>query len=81
MPEIIVKYKNNKSLQALRDFAKYFDVVLESPNTKKAVGRKKKTSLPITYAENPDIMALAGIWKGKNISLEKLRKKAWGDRL
>jgi hypothetical protein len=38
--------------------------------------------LPISYAsEKPDIKALAGIWKNKNITLEQLRKKAWGERL
>ena len=38
--------------------------------------------LPITPAtEKPDIKALAGIWKNKDIDLETLRKKAWGGRL
>ncbi len=38
--------------------------------------------LPVTPAtEKPDIKALAGIWKNKNITLESLRQEAWGDRL
>jgi hypothetical protein len=38
--------------------------------------------LPITPAtEAPDIKALVGIWKDKDITLEKLRRDAWGDRL
>lgn len=37
--------------------------------------------LPVTPAtEKPDIKALAGIWKNKDITLEKLRQEAWGDR-
>lgn len=79
MPEIIVKYKNAKALRALMDFAKYFDFVIEKPKQKKNVG--EAASLPIDFAENPDVTALAGIWKGKDISLNELREKAWGNRL
>ncbi len=45
------------------------------------VKSSKSISLPIVFSKNPDVTALAGIWKGKNISLKKLRKKAWGSRL
>jgi len=78
MPEIIIKYKTAKALNALKDLAKYFDFVLEKPESKKAA---KTSSLPITFAKTPDVTALAGIWKGKDISLNELRKKAWGERL
>jgi len=82
MPEIIVKYKTAKSLSALKDLAKYFDFVLEKPKSKRAANNAAKpSSLPITFAENPDVTALAGIWKGKDISLNELREKAWGERL
>jgi hypothetical protein len=38
--------------------------------------------LPVTPAtEKPDLTALAGIWKDKDITLETLRKEAWGERL
>ena len=81
MPEIIIKYKNEKTLAALKDFAKYFDFVLEKPKTKKQTGNPDNSaSLPIVFAEHPDVTALAGIWKGRDISLDDLRKKAWGDR-
>jgi len=81
MPEIIVKYKNAKALNALRDFAKYFDFVLEKPKSKKTVNNSSKAALPVTFAGNPDVTALAGIWKGRDISLNELREKAWGERL
>lgn len=38
-------------------------------------------ALPITYADQPDFMALAGIWENQDITIEQLRKDAWGDRL
>lgn len=77
MPEVIIKYKSNKTLQALLDIAKYFDFTVEA----KATPNKDKGTLPIVFAEKPDITALAGIWKGRDITIEQLRKNAWGDRL
>jgi hypothetical protein len=41
MPKIIVKYKNKRTLEALRDFAKYFDYVISSSDSKK---RKRSKS-------------------------------------
>ena len=35
MPEVIIKYKNAKVLEALKDFAKYLDFVVELPKAKK----------------------------------------------
>ena len=82
MPEIIIKYKNAKALEALKDLAKYFDFVLEKPRSKKITGNSLNTSaLPIVFAKNPDVTALAGIWKGKDISLDDLRQNAWGNRI
>jgi len=81
MPEITIKYKNAKALEALKDLAKYFDFVLEKQKSKKAISSSRNSSsLPIVFAENPDVTALAGIWKGRDISLEELRKKVWGSR-
>ena len=82
MPELIIKYKGAKALRALNDFAKYFDFIIEKPKSKNAPGDKdQKSSLPIEFASNPDITALAGIWKDKDITLSELRKNAWGSRL
>ncbi len=82
MPEVIIKYKSAKALQVIKDIAKYFDFVVEKPKTKKHDNNiGKDAALPIAFAENPDITALAGIWKDKDITLAGLRKKAWGDRL
>ena len=80
MPAIVIKYKSAKTLRALQDFAKYFDFQIEKPSEKKT-SKKLRDKLPITYAENPDIKALAGIWEGSTISLDEIRNKAWGDRI
>jgi hypothetical protein len=78
MPEVVIKYKNSRTLQVLQDIAKYFDFVVS--DLAKSDTKKKNNSLPVSYSENPDIKALAGIWKNKEITLEELRKKAWGNR-
>ena len=80
MPEVVIKYKSEKALKALYDLAKVFDISIEKP-AKITVPNNNNKQLPITYAQNPDVTALAGIWKGRNISLEELRKEAWGDRI
>jgi hypothetical protein len=82
MPEVTVKYKSPKALKALQDLAKMFDLVIEKPVTQKSVSDEKVAeNLPITVAKKPDIKALAGIWEGREITLEDLRKEAWGNRL
>lgn len=71
-------------MEALLDFAKKFDVVVEkkAPIQKtKGAPRPGQNHLPITFAKHPDVTALAGIWKDREISLEELRKDAWADRI
>jgi hypothetical protein len=77
MPEVTVKYKNNKSFKALQDLAKAYDMVIETPET-----IEKQKRAPITFAEeSSDPSQLYGIWKDNPMTLDELRKRAWGDRL
>lgn len=80
MPELIIKYKGEKTLKALHDMAKVFDFTIEK-QAKGILPDNKRTDLPITFAKDPDVTALAGIWEGRSINLEELRKEAWGDRI
>lgn len=81
MPEVVVKYKSQKALKALQDLAKAFGMEIEQPVGKPALTNAEKYKhLPIRWAENPDVLALAGIWKDNPITPEELRKIAWGDR-
>lgn len=82
MPEVIVRYKTEKTLQALRDFAKYFDIIIEPLNTKKSEKQNPPTTdLPVRVAKKPDANALSGIWKDHPLTIEDLRNKAWGERI
>lgn len=83
MQEVTFKFKNSKTMKALMDFAKKFDVVVEKkvPIHKTKGPKSNQDQLPITHAKHPDVTALAGIWKDREISLDDLRKDAWADRL
>lgn len=79
MPEIIVKYKSKRTLAALRDFAKYFDYVISSPDPE---SKKEKQSnlngVTIIPADNSvDTSDLSNIFTGKNINPQQLRSEAW----
>ncbi|PWG81600.1 hypothetical protein [Pararcticibacter amylolyticus] len=81
MQEVTVKFKSAKTLEALLDLAKKFDMVIE---TKVPVQKKRdgdESQIPITFAEHPDVTTLAGIRKGREINPDDLREKAWGGRL
>ena len=79
MPEIIVKYKNKKTLEALRDFAKYFDYEISSPYINKK--RKRDATLHgvtiIPADKSIDTADLTEIFTGKNINPSELRNEAW----
>jgi hypothetical protein len=49
--------------------------------TEKTKNEPTNNTLPITYAEEPNFMALAGIWENQDITIEQLRQDAWGGRL
>lgn len=79
MPEITVKYKNKRTLDALRDLAKYFDYVISSTGFEK--NRKKQISLngvTIIPADSAiDASELTTIFTANNINPVQLREEAW----
>lgn len=82
MPEIVVKYKNKRTLEALRDFAKYFDFEISSPDL---LEKKEKqfnlNGVTIIPADNSvDTTELTELFTGKNIYPLELRKEAWQRR-
>lgn len=82
MPEIVVKYKNKRTLEALRDFAKYFDYEISSPDS--AERKKKKINLNgvtiIPADSSVDATELTEIFTDKNINPSELRDQAWQRR-
>jgi hypothetical protein len=89
MVEVTIRTDNEVALQKLLDFIATlgFQVVgkkqVKNGKAKaKAVEKEPDLSkLPIVWAKEPDVLALAGIWEGKEIDPEQLRQDAWGGRL
>jgi hypothetical protein len=75
MPELIIKYKSKKTLDALLDFAKYFDfsIILPSKSKEKIT---KINGVSIIPADNSiDTSELESIFSAKNIDAKELRQK------
>ena len=77
MPELIIKYSTQKTLQALIDLAKYFDFEIAKP----ATITKKRVFINgvalVSGDETVDISPMAEIFTGKAIDASNLRKLAW----
>lgn len=87
MFEVTIRTDNEAALQKLLEFISTvgFQIVGQkrSENGKTAAKKKKPAppEPPITWAKEPDVLAMAGIWEGKKLDAEEIRKMAWGDRL
>jgi hypothetical protein len=78
MPEITIKYKNKKTLDALIDFSKYFDFSVVLPNKKTVEKISNINGVTIISANKSiDISEIENIFTGKNIIAKKIRKAAW----
>lgn len=78
MPEIIVKYKNKNTLEALHDFAKYFDFEILLAGSKKKDNQMILNGITVIPGDSSiDTNDLSNIFSGKNIDPLALRKKAW----
>ena len=77
MPELIIKYSTQKTLQVLIDLAKYFDFEIAKP----ATITKKRVFINgvalVSGDETVDISPMAEIFTGKAIDASNLRKLAW----
>ena len=78
MPELVIKYKNQKTLDALMDFSKYFDFsVISSPrkDKKKNILINGVTLIPADNSINTSEME--AIFSNKDIDSKQLRVDAW----
>ncbi|GAB4498167.1 MAG: hypothetical protein OHK0019_33060 [Saprospiraceae bacterium] len=81
MTEITIRSSNAAALKKLAELVKLFDFEVVVKNDS-AAETTQDENLPITpAAKNADVLALAGIWKGRKITQQDLREKAWGGRL
>ncbi len=75
MPEVTIKYKEQKTLEALKGISKYFGFVISKP----VVEKKSKSGNSSIIAGDPtiDISELFEIFTGKDVNPKDVRKKAW----
>lgn len=72
MHQIIVSVTNKKNMNSLKFLLKKFDFIERV---------EKKTEIPKSKFKSWDeFKEIFGIWKGRDITKESLRKKAWRQR-
>ena len=73
----VLRLKSIKKMQFFKKFLEFMNFTRKS----NSIEKNKFKDMPIEPADpNVDFSELRGIWKGRNITLEELRKKAWGGR-
>lgn len=81
METIIVKVDKKEDVAFLRKLLKKLNFRSEVKVSKSSDDRKSTTSELISSIQwatsTPSIQDFAGIWKDRNISLERLRERAW----
>ena len=73
MEQIIIQVKDKEKARKLFDLLTELDFV-SSVMTSEVVNTEVNAT---TREESSDFFSLAGIWKGREISLETIRQKAW----
>ena len=78
MPELLIKYKNKKTLEALMDFSKYFDFSVILPSNQKKEKTNKINGVTIVPGDSSvDTTDLGKIFSGKNLNAKQMRQLAW----
>lgn len=74
MKQIIIQVKDLQKAKALMDFLQTLDFVEAVKSSNVFTAKKSK------QAKESDFFALAGLWAGREISLDSIRQKAWPER-
>ena len=77
MPELTIRYNSPKTLEALMDFAKYFDFVISSKKPVKTTEMLVNGVTVILGNPSIDTSDLTKIFTGKNMDARKFRKQVW----
>ena len=78
MPELVIKYKNQKTLDALMDFSKYFDFSVISSSRKDKKKNILINGVTLIPADNSiNTSEMEAIFSNKDIDSKQLRVDAW----
>ena len=78
MHEIVVKYKNRKTLKALTALSEYLGFTITDPERKEDTEVYHINGIPIESGDPQiDIQDLTTVFTGKDIDAKTLRESAW----
>jgi len=78
MPEVIITYKSQKTLDALKDFAKYFDFNISAPKKKSSITKENFVINGVTMVRGSgtiDNTEMNKIFSTNSINAKDLRSK------
>ena len=74
MEQITIQVKNKQKAQALINFLKTLDFI------ENVTARDFSIFQPKVKVKEDDFFALAGLWAGRDVTLDSIRQKAWPTR-
>ncbi len=74
MEQIVIQVRDRKKARDLVHYLKSLDFI------EKVSRSNYPISIPAAKHHKQDFFAMAGLWAGRDISLETIRKKAWPER-
>ena len=74
MEQITIQVKSKQKARALINFLKALDFIEE-------VSAKESIVQPKGKSNENEFFALAGLWTGRNVTLDSIRQKAWPTRI
>jgi hypothetical protein len=78
MKEVTIKYKSNKTLDALRDMGKHLGFTVDEPKENKPAERFFINNVPVIRGDDSiDITELETIFTGKGLNADEVRKSGW----
>ncbi len=79
MEEIVIRYKNQRVLEVLKDLTKYFDFSIVAPDKKKKVNKTDSINGVTVVLGDPSVNTsdLTDIFTDKGLDAGKIRAEQW----
>ena len=77
MPELLIRYKNKKTLEILLDFARHFNFSIVLPKTGKKKDQQVNGVTILSGDSSVNTSELETIFSRKDLDANQLRKSAW----
>lgn len=74
MEQIVIQVNDKQKAQALKNFLQALDFVETIASTNIPVRKVRKVAIDV------DFFSLAGLWAGREITLDTIRQQAWPER-